>query len=841
MGSLGGLIGTAGGQSGTGINAPSTSAGIVAPTNADQIQKSYDQNLGAISAQGNLMNALAAQNGIGNQSQVYNQLQGVINGTGPNPAAAQLAQATGANTANQAALMAGQRGAGSNVGLIARQAAQQGAANQQNAAGQAATLQAQQSLNALNNAGNIANTQTANQLAATTQNTQARQSEQQNLLNAIGGYNATQAGLQSGVNAANASLANTSLGNQQKFLSGSLNNGVAGVASMLADGGTVSAPQSSFGKFLNGWQNNAVNSGQTYQDQAPMQFSSDNSMEQNGAGVSHGLGQLLSKLTSAAPVEGGGASAMTPVAAVAQGGAIQDHRAGGPVKATNKSEKATVKGNSYSNDKIPAVLSEGEFVIDRESMNDKSPLGEATRKLVEALKAKKHHMAQGGEVQHFAENGEVEQPDPEPAANPQAPSPAPVESPEETYNKQFDLQVPENIEQQIATPNPMQVIEQRKQEAAQAGKQDYLDEAAKWDNDLYNGHIQPKTYKDLFNDKSTLGKIGTLFGMFVSGGGSAVAGQPNALLQMMDKQIANDLQGQIHSKENAKNFWNLSQQDLTNKVGAINNLQAGQTAKLANARGKMEQTTLHSLYTLGQKLPPAEQAKWNSALQALSPQIMQNAANYADRFGAAMAAQGINPYSGSNQAPKGNAPVSGKKVHKGEDQEQPSSDHLLKEGSERSLKNLQYDPTAKVNYDAIREQHANAALADKAIDTINQIYPQMQHESEQPQGYVRRQAHNLAGVPVVGPFVEGVARLATDNPHNREYESDYSQMAGAVRGALRGQVSEDLLDQTIRSNAPEEGDSPTIAKKKIAALKDFIKSHTKTDLLESAHLVRKSK
>src|ERR1035437_2296226 len=69
-------------------------------------------------SQNALLAALGKQNGIQNQSDVYGQLQGVASGTGPNPAMAALNQATGANVANQSAMMAGQRGAGANVGMM---------------------------------------------------------------------------------------------------------------------------------------------------------------------------------------------------------------------------------------------------------------------------------------------------------------------------------------------------------------------------------------------------------------------------------------------------------------------------------------------------------------------------------------------------------------------------------------------------------------------------------------------------------------------------------------------------------------------------------------------------
>ncbi len=51
-----------------------------------------------------------------------------------------------------------------------------------------------------------------------------------------------------------------------------------------------------------------------------------------------------------------------------------DFRGGGSVKAGSEKEKATVKGDSYANDKIKAVLSEGEVVLPRSVMNSKDPV-----------------------------------------------------------------------------------------------------------------------------------------------------------------------------------------------------------------------------------------------------------------------------------------------------------------------------------------------------------------------------------------------------------------------------------------------------------------------------------
>lgn len=260
------------GSGAAGVGFQANSADIINATTKDQADAQYDSANQAIQQQADFLRAVQAQNGLGNQTNVYNQLGQVAQGQGPNPAQAQLAQSTGANTANQAALMAGQRGSSQNVGLLARQAAQQGGANQQQAAGQAATLQAQQSLNALSAQGQMATNMVNNQSNATAALTGATQGEQGQVLGAIQGQNNANVGITSNQNTANAGLANTVAGAQQSFL-GSIAGGIGSAFSMaeggqiptgaakrpmFATGGDVgttplqSAPQSRIGKFFQG-------------------------------------------------------------------------------------------------------------------------------------------------------------------------------------------------------------------------------------------------------------------------------------------------------------------------------------------------------------------------------------------------------------------------------------------------------------------------------------------------------------------------------------------------------------------------------------------------------------
>lgn len=167
----------------------------------------------------------------GQQAQVYQEQQNLAsqllansNGYGPNPAQTQLAQTTGQNTANQAALMNSSRGASANPALMARQAAMVGANNQQTAVGQAATLGAQQQI-AARQALQQQQAQMSNQALQGQSIAQGAQAAQNTAL--------TQGSL--GTQNINASTANT---NAQQS-SGLIGGIIGGISSMFAKGGEV--------------------------------------------------------------------------------------------------------------------------------------------------------------------------------------------------------------------------------------------------------------------------------------------------------------------------------------------------------------------------------------------------------------------------------------------------------------------------------------------------------------------------------------------------------------------------------------------------------------------------
>jgi hypothetical protein len=309
-----------------------------------QLHTAYNQTQDEIAKQNQFVQALQAVNGIGNQAQVFqqqqnlsNQLQNVADGTGPNPAQNMLNQATGQNIANQTALMAGQRGASQNAGLIARQAAQQGAATEQQAVGQAATMQAQQQINALGQLGqqqanmaNLATNQVGQLQTAQQQATNASLQQQSNLM-----------GLQSSANSSNAAIQGE-VAKGQMNLFGNVTGGI-GSALGLAKGGEVHT----------GPQSNAV-------------------MHMLGMAEGGAVPAVLSP----------GEKVVTPEQVAKGANPIKDGK--------TVPGKAKVKGavNSYANDVVPAKLEEGSIVIPR-SITQAKDADKKAAEFVAAILAKK--------------------------------------------------------------------------------------------------------------------------------------------------------------------------------------------------------------------------------------------------------------------------------------------------------------------------------------------------------------------------------------------------------------------------------------------------------------------
>jgi hypothetical protein len=282
-----------------------------------QLQQTYEQQQDAIKRMQDFASAIAAQGGLANQSQVFQQqqqlaqqLQQMGQGQGPSAAQAMLAQQTGNLGAQQAAIAASQRGASQNVGLVGRQAAMAGMGLQQQAAGQAATLRMQEQLGALEQLrmqqmgmGQVAGQQVGQQMQATTGLSQAVLQAQQQALNAQAQQEQQRTQM--------------ALGQEQarQGIVGGLLGGIGAVGSAVAKGGAGGATKGGF------------DGGMMPQDLKPLPQQPKSILDilKQGEGMAYG-----------------------------------DKVPG----------KAEVEGDSYKNDKVPAMLSPGEIVVPRSAAKD---------------------------------------------------------------------------------------------------------------------------------------------------------------------------------------------------------------------------------------------------------------------------------------------------------------------------------------------------------------------------------------------------------------------------------------------------------------------------------------
>ncbi len=411
----GGIGGAIGNLTGGNDQYQATAAPIQAGTNTEQLNNAYTGTLNALNRQNTATNALTPglNQGATQQAKLSNMYLNQANGSGPNPALAELNQATGQNIAQQAALAAGQRGGGANAGLLARQNAQQGAAIQQQAVGQGATMQAQQQLAAEQNLQNLSANQISQGQGSIQGLNNAQQNEQNILQGANTAFNNAQVGQQSNINNVNAAIA-TGNANNAGGLFGDLGSGLAAAAGPIgslfsfAEGGEVkkdkaqvtrkpmvkapvrmasggaitgqetSGPQSYVGQWLN---SNTSTSGP--QIAAPVNI--DTSFHDPFAGKNMTPNwQTADKTTPEEPftniaepskdTTGFGQNllgSLSPYSPSVTGPLLKD---GGSVPG-----KAKVNHDSIKNDTVPAMLSPGEVVIDKDTLADGGTVGQMAR------------------------------------------------------------------------------------------------------------------------------------------------------------------------------------------------------------------------------------------------------------------------------------------------------------------------------------------------------------------------------------------------------------------------------------------------------------------------------
>jgi hypothetical protein len=348
---------------------------------------------------GNPYSQTVLQDELSKQAEVYRgqqalaqALQQQMNGNGPNPAQTQYQQNVQNNVANAQGLINSQRGL--NPALAARMGSNAASAANQQAAMQSSLLNQQQQLGATQNLGNLYGQMQQGNIGQQALYTQAHQGAMQT----------------------NAAVANANQQAAQGIVGGLLNSagpalGVlahGGMVKGYADGGMTddpqamnyssmtepasNRPQSQAGKFLKGFDSMGNTNAGNVSPVLTQGFGSLGAMGANpalSAAISGSKRKpmsmpLLSDPKSLSAV--GGAAEFGPEMAMvaAHGGRVPvNFKPGGKVPG-----KAAVKGDSFKNDTVPAIVSPGEIVLPRSiTMSNDAP--ERAKKFVAAILAKR--------------------------------------------------------------------------------------------------------------------------------------------------------------------------------------------------------------------------------------------------------------------------------------------------------------------------------------------------------------------------------------------------------------------------------------------------------------------
>jgi len=199
---------------------------------------------------------------------------------------------------------------------------------------------------------------------------------------------------------------------------------IAGLAAMMAKGGQVrqgymkrmaeggymapmslapanpNQPQSFVGRWVN--TPSSVSGGPNIQGTASLAANTENMskdvadatkkkpQDPNSIQTTQGpevAGGPMDTMDNAAPMSPGAETAddVGPTMTAYSGGLAAK---GGGVNAASSKQKAKVKGDSLKNDKIPAMLSEGEVVMDRDTLADPGPVGQMARAVAKHIAAR---------------------------------------------------------------------------------------------------------------------------------------------------------------------------------------------------------------------------------------------------------------------------------------------------------------------------------------------------------------------------------------------------------------------------------------------------------------------
>lgn len=366
-------------------------------------------------------------------------------------------------------------------------------------------------------------------------------------------------------------------------------------------------------------------------------------------------------------------------------------------------------------------------------------------------------------------------------------------------------------------------------------------ETDKLRQDFNNGHITPKTYGDLFADRGTLGKLGTMFALMVSGFGSGLSGQPNALLEMMNKTIERDLEAQKATKTNQFNALNLSETHFKNQIEqglakAQGANYAAQTGLAKANKNLLVTNNAEHLIKLGFAKQAAQQAGLipentpQGQKARAAAQFLQNAVD-------ADAQKRDIDVSQKVEANGQNAAASPK---------QPSG-YILSPGAEKTYQSLMspYNDSVSPEQKAlISKQYNDATQTEKALGEIDNLFPQLQAKATNMGSLadtVDEATHGVPGVGQLGKLPAGALRNLGGQTE-QQYQTARDSFRGYVSKALESTGMTPTERQEIADRfAPTQEMSPETQRDKLAKLKEKIVTLTNTGAMDAHNMTNKKK
>lgn len=209
-------------------------------------------------------------------------------------------------------------------------------------------------------------------------------------------------------------------------------------------------------------------------------------------------------------------------------------------------------------------------------------------------------------------SGEVMNQAPAPAVQKQIPQQAPEQyaatEPEQDMTPEPPRAAPVQRQpvqaQPLAAPVEPEPVEESLPEIKQKSLTAHKQDTQRMVDDLHSGVITPQTYHSLFADKSTMGKIGAIFGALAGGASAGTLGGQNPFMAAWDKIITNDLEAQKANMSNKNSFMRLNMESALNKEHVIGAQLANKASQMDLSRKQMNLVALKDLSETIKKFPP---------------------------------------------------------------------------------------------------------------------------------------------------------------------------------------------------------------------------------------------